>query len=128
MECSCAVDICDDYDTPSVFNKQCHMARKEHTCCECHRKIKTGENYEYVFGVWDHTPSTHKTCNDCLSFRNQFFENGYYFEQIWDDFRENFGYIGAVVPESCIAALTPRAREKVCEFIEEQWEREENDH
>jgi hypothetical protein len=122
MECSCTIDV-DGDGGPDVYRDKIQTARKQHQCSECCRIIEKGEKYEYVFGVWD-SPSVYKTCEDCLSIRNQFFEEGWLFTQIWENFQDNFNYIGAVVPESCISALTPGSRARVCEWIENGWEDE----
>jgi len=119
MECSCTIDI--DHDGCGSFHKEkIQTARKKHICNECSRDILPGEQYEYVFGVWDN-PQVYKTCLDCQSIRNIFFDSWCY-TQVWDDFRDEFGYYGSIVPEDCISQLTPRARARVCEHIECGWE------
>ena len=121
MECSCTIDA--EYDEgPDCYQEAMRKTRKTHKCCECGEVIQIGEKYESISGIWDGDPHTYKTCMDCKSLRGVFFKN-WCFEMIWDDFKEEFS--GAVVPESCISELTPAAREKVCQWIEDQWEREE---
>ena len=121
MECSCAINIDSDGDTASLFKSKIVTARKEHQCCECHRKIMLGEEYENVNGKWDFGFETDKTCLDCVSLRDVFFESWIY-TQVWENFQDDFGYTDSVIPESCIAALTPGASAKVCELIELSWE------
>ena len=104
-----------------MYKAKRHTARKQHICSECARIIEIGEKYEYVFGVWQ-TPSVYKTCIDCLSIREQFFENGWIFTMVWEYFQNEFSYIGAIVPECCISELTPNARSRVCDWIEDMWE------
>ena len=117
MECSCTVET-DSYEGGPSFHKvKIQTAMKKHRCSECGRAIVPGEDYEYVFGIWDHQPDTNKTCLDCKSIRDTFF-NSWIYTQIWDNFQDEFGYHGAVIPESCISELTPGARARVCEFIE----------
>lgn len=58
-----------DWDPPSVYSKALHAARKEHKCFECCCSIKPGEKYERVFGIWDGSRDTFKTCSRCLSLR-----------------------------------------------------------
>lgn len=58
-----------DCDAPSVFNATLRVARKQHTCCECHTDIVTGETYEYSSGVWDHSGGSYKTCMVCAELR-----------------------------------------------------------
>ena len=42
-------------------------ARKQHKCCECHKKISAGEKYQYAFVVSDDDISVFKTCVSCVS-------------------------------------------------------------
>ena len=58
-----------DYEMPSFFHEETRKARKYHTCCECRRTIQPGERYEHVWGVWEDTPDTHKTCQHCVGLR-----------------------------------------------------------
>ena len=118
MECSCEINMDSSDDVADFYASKMVKARKKHHCCECHREILPGEQYELITGCWDDRFERHKTCTDCLSLRNQFFKNGWYFERMWDDFYEN---IGCTANESCIAALTPKARENVCDHIERCW-------
>lgn len=117
MECSCEIDVDAEYGG-GFENRQNITARKQHKCHECYRVIEPGEKYETASGVYDGSFYHHKTCSDCLSLRDQVFTNGWWYGQIWDDF---FSNIGCSISEICIAALTPAAREKVCEHIEECW-------
>lgn len=64
-----AVDCYCDYEIPSVFSKTERSAKKEHKCDECGRRIRAGERYENVFGVWDGDASTFKTCPNCVALR-----------------------------------------------------------
>jgi hypothetical protein len=118
MECSCTVNI--DHDGgPSCYNEKIRKARKTHRCYECLRDIIPGEKYESTSGIWDGDPCRYKTCLDCKSIRDVFFESWTY-TTIWDDFKENFDMDS--LPEKCLSALTPGARAKVCEMIEGNWE------
>ena len=120
MECSCTISI--DHDSaPSCTKKKIQKARKQHVCTECGGKILPGEEYEYYSGTWDGEADTFKTCLDCKSVRDVFFKS-WWFGQIWENFQAEFGYRDSVVPETCIAELTPGARAKVCGFIEDGWE------
>ena len=123
MECSCKVDIDPDIG-PDCHKEKIVTARKKHRCYECFQDIQPGEKYEYVSGIWDGDPQTYKTCLDCKSIRNVFFDSWQY-TRVWDDFQYEFGYAGSAIPESCIAELTPGARDGVCKFIETGWAREE---
>ncbi|HCY85366.1 MAG TPA: hypothetical protein DHV36_09560 [Desulfobacteraceae bacterium] len=112
-----------DYDGcgPACHTEKIRTARVPHVCFECLRDIQPGEQYEYVSGIWDGEPAAYKTCLDCKSIRDTFFISWVY-TQVWAAFQDEFGYHDSVVPEACIAELTPGARARVCEFIEAGWE------
>jgi hypothetical protein len=54
-------------DHPKVFSSGVRVARKEHRCCECYRKIRKGETYHYYSGLWDEW-ETWKRCLECDAF------------------------------------------------------------
>ncbi len=120
MKCLCAVE-CDynDEGSSSHYSKM-RVAVNEHRCTECRRSIKPGEEYEYVFGVWDSGQDSFKTCIDCKSVRDTFFDL-FAYTQIWDYCQDEFGN-DYEIPESCISELTPGARERVCDLIEDGWD------
>ena len=68
---------CDFVDGPDVFNEKIVKARKEHKCCECHRVILKGEEYGYVFGVWEGEARTYKTCEQCNDLRESLEQLGF---------------------------------------------------
>ncbi|MFT7880946.1 MAG: hypothetical protein ABXS91_11200 [Sulfurimonas sp.] len=124
MQCSCDVDV----DVGSDEMPSFHVTTKpvswiHRRCGECGETIDPGEQYEHVAGVWDGRWDTYVTCMDCLSVREQFFTD-YRYGQIWEDLENTFEEWGYEVPETCIAALSPGARDKVCEMIEAEWEEE----
>ena len=53
-------------DTPKVISSVMRKARKEHSCCECHKAIVIGETYCDISGIWD-KPERFKQCDDCSS-------------------------------------------------------------
>lgn len=59
-----------DYEPAQLYSETRPIARKEHKCCECGRKIRPGERYERVYGIWDNGPETYKTCVYCLGLRD----------------------------------------------------------
>jgi len=109
------------YDQPSFFNDDNPVARKEHKCTECGRIIKPGERYKKESGKWDGVFETHRTCFDCLSVRDVFFCDGFFYDQIWDDLEQHIRDMNGQIPESCILDLTPAARERIFEIIEQLW-------
>lgn len=122
MECSCTVSI--DHDGgPSCCKEVIRTARKTHRCCECLSDINPGDHYEYISGIWDGDPQTYKTCLDCKSVKDVFFDSWTY-TQVWDDFYSNF--YPDNIPEKCIAALTPNSRAKICQWIENSLENDED--
>jgi len=119
MDCACM--YVPDYDSPQFFREKMVKARKEHKCCECQRAIEPGETYEYSSGMWDGRLDQHKTCSDCVSVRANFCCDGYLFESLWEGLWEHVSELQGQLDSSCIVSLTPKAREKVCEMIEEVW-------
>jgi len=120
----CACVAVDTYDGPSFYNSTTRTARKAHRCDECHRAIARGEQYEHVAGCWDGSIDTFKTCADCVSVREAFFCKGFLHGSMWCDFGEHLHEVvvhGEGVAGSCIAKLTPAARDRVCDAIEELW-------
>ena len=118
MECFCSISM--GYDGgPLCSHEGIRKAIKIHKCCECYKTISPGEQYEYISGIWDDGPETYKTCLDCKSLRNVFFED-WTFTTMWDDFFDNF-YTDDI-PEKCLSALTTKARERVCKWIENSWD------
>jgi hypothetical protein len=122
MECSCEVPA--DVSFYSAFQKQKHpKARKVYKCYECGREIEKGEKYQKIVDFCEHKFSQYITCKDCLSVKEKFFTDGYYFGMVWEELeahiREN---LIRNFPWSCLTDLTKPARDKICEFIEELWE------
>ena len=63
LDCYC------DYDPPTVYRSSMQRAAKVYRCEECSARILPGEQYEYVFGVYDGYASTFRTCSDCVALR-----------------------------------------------------------
>ena len=55
-------------DYPDFYVKKTVVARKQHRCCECHRKMKVGERHQVVTGKWDEL-CRFRTCRLCLKLR-----------------------------------------------------------
>ena len=119
-KCSCV--YCDDYDavSSSFCNIKKVKARKTHKCCACHRSIEPGEEYEYVSGIWDGDFDTYKTCIDCLSIRDNFFCNGYYYE-FEEALMEHLNVIDGNVDSECIEGLTHNAKARIIDMIDKIW-------
>ena len=119
--CGCIyVDTSDysgDFQTVDI-----RKARKDHKCCACGRIIQPGEEYERVFGVWDADPGTFKTCNDCLSLREAFFCESFFYRTLWADFEYHVLEMNGEIASSCFTKLTKRALDKACDIVEKVWE------
>lgn len=124
-DCAC-VYVADGGFSCDFFREIIRTARKEHKCGECSRTIKPGEHYEIATGKWDGIICSSKTCSDCLSVRSSFFCRGYNYGGIWEDLAEHICEMGGQIDSSRLVPLTPVAREKVCEEIEQQWDDEED--
>ena len=90
---------CIDVDSEPGFRAfpTIRVARIEHKCNECSAVIAPGERYESVKCLdtysgagrkWD----THKTCWFCLKVRNDYFECGWYYGMLREDFEECNGW------------------------------------
>jgi hypothetical protein len=121
MNCDCVVSFDNYGKLPELFVKKEIKARKEHICIECKRIIKPSEIYEKNVGKWDGEISIYKVCRDCISIRKMFFKDGFYFGEIYQDLITFLREIDGEVSSDCIKKLTPNARAKVCDMLEEIW-------
>ncbi len=119
---NCACVYVDVDDPPDFFLSQQVRARKQHKCAECGRSIGRGEEYERVSGKWDGRMDTFTTCLDCVSIRDQFFCDGFCYTNLLEDLGEHLFSVGGHVDSACLAVLSPRARDMVCDMIENVWE------
>ena len=119
--CTCV--FMDDDDAYETIEQKIVTARKRHKCGECHMEIIPGEKYEYYKGKFDNNIHAHKTCQDCLSMRNsEIFCNGFYFEMIWESFRDAVQESGGGVDWEALSTLTPKAKENAFNIIQSVWE------
>lgn len=125
--CACEIEIDTRDCGPSFVSISMRTAKKDHLCFECGDVIKKGTRYEKTSGVWDGTFATFKTCRGCLSLREEFFRSAYYYGRIWGDFRTYVDEVGAEISEKCLSNLTPTAREKACNIVQEYWEKHYKD-
>jgi len=120
MSGSCVCAYVDRWARCEFIKEKIVVASKSHRCLECGREIRIGEQYEYVFGVWEGDSNIFKTCSDCLSVRSVFFCDGWYYGQIWELTYEVL--INAISSNSISLSqfdgLTPLAREKVIAYID----------
>ena len=121
-DCSCI--YVDSDNRPEFYSERRPFARKEHTCYECGRKIEIGEKYENVAGKWGDGFSNYKTCIDCLSIRDQFFCQGFFYGELCNDLWEHISEMAGQISADCILELTPGARDRVLDMIDRLWEDE----
>lgn len=114
--CSCvyAGDTCEG----EFYSDRIVKAKKKHKCCECRHEIKSGEKYEYTFGVWEGDPAIHKTCLDCVAVRNEFFCHGWAYGLVWEQLEEHICGNNGEISSECILRLPEKAKEKVLDIIQ----------
>lgn len=119
-----SIDDCGPDEIVRLLSHGWRKARKEHKCSECGRTINPGESYYFESFCFDGEMQSHKTCQDCLSVRSSFFGNGYVYGRIWSDLQDHIGNCRGDIGEIHIKCLTPHARDKVCDIIQEQYDQE----
>jgi hypothetical protein len=124
--CSCVyVDVDNDGSWEEILTKQ-YPSPTIHKCSECLRIIQPGENYEIVVGVsiggYKENITINRTCPDCLSIRDAFFCDGYYFEMVWENLWEHLTEINGEIGCGCVEGLTDGAKEKLFEYMDEIFE------
>lgn len=84
--------VCVDFDgeTAEFFSERMVKARKDHVCTECGDTIKKGDTYEYVVGKWEGDFDYYKTCQTCKNIRNDLFQCGWTYGNMWEDTRNAF--------------------------------------
>ncbi len=105
-----------DGDGPSCFFSATRRARKVHQCGECADDIPRGAKYEYSSGVWDGSPSSHKTCLSCVEIRDHFAcGNGWIYGDVWSQIMENF-FPDMRAGGKCMDGLSPAAKARMFEM------------
>lgn len=127
MECSCEIDVDIDDAGPDFSSTKMLKAKIDHECIECRGVIKKGDQYEKTSGKWDGNFDSFRTCVDCLSRRKEFFRGGYYYGRIWENFETHVDAVDGEISEKCLSNLTPVARGKACDIIQELWVEDEED-
>jgi hypothetical protein len=122
VDCSC-VYVENDGGSYEFSSVKIVAARKQHKCGECGEIINPGDQYEYHSGKWDGEICVDKTCGICMEIRNKFFCTCWCYGGVMRDFREHVAEMNGDLSESCIAELSPDARERVCSIIERYWSR-----
>lgn len=112
----CPLTSADDGDgTMQAHSSTIRRARKQHNCYECGDTIQSGTKYEYVSGIWDHEPMSHKTCLSCVEIRNHFAcGNGWIYGELWNDLQANF-FPNMKAGGPCMEGLSPEAKARLFE-------------
>jgi hypothetical protein len=118
---TCGCIYVPEYDPADFYYDEIRKAIKIHKCSECDRDIQPGEKYEKVVAKYEGDLRTYKTCPDCLSVRDVFFCAGFFHEGLWEYVAEHVEDMNGNISSECLIKLTPAAREKVCDLIEEAW-------
>ena len=124
MNCSCVYVDLSNAEFGNVRGRRTEETQAVYllTCCECKRTIEAGETYRKEVTEMDNWRKiTQITCLDCISIRDTFFCDGWYYEMIFEYLREHIRELDGEISEDCIVALTPKAQEKVCKIIEDCW-------
>jgi len=117
--CSC-IPVDTNFDTSCIENK-IKKANTEYVCCECGGTIQIGERYEYYHGKCEGDTFSCNTCLDCLSIRKAFFYEGHEYEGMFIYLEEHINEKCGEISSDCITPLTKRAKDMVCDMIEESW-------
>lgn len=78
----CCIDVT---DTVTVLEHRLRKARKPHRCGECRRTIPAGARYWFESWVFEGEFGNHKTCELCMSVRNDRFPCGFAYGYVWAD-------------------------------------------
>lgn len=135
----CIVSIDEEFEGEWVWIRHDYnirKARKIHKCDECYKDIQKGEKYENFTGMaicykeyYTYEKSEvlfydFKTCKDCLSLRDVFFED-FIFGNIWEDFWNHIDNLEEEDIKECLSCknlgrLTEKGRKTVLKGIEER--------
>lgn len=131
MSCSCINCYVDEESGYIlVIEEPLRIETNECMCCECWKIIEPYEAHELFVGIsrrytdfdekiFPGAPkSTHRTCLSCVSLRDEFFCDGWFFGDIIEDIETHIEDIGGEIPESCLSRLSDEARMHLVELID----------
>jgi hypothetical protein len=125
MECQLDGHDFSDYEYETLFSGRV-VAALPLTCTECERTINEGEAYDLYRGLEVETEReyTITTCSDCKSIQDAFWaSNAGLTGQMLDTLRDHIVFdLHGSVDSKCILPLTPAAKARVFEMIEEAWD------
>lgn len=105
----------------TLLGEDTRTARVKHTCGECGRTIKPGEQYEDARWVFEGRFEHQATCSICLGIRSLFCGKWSY-GNVWEDVYEYIANVDGEVCSDAILSLKPAAREKLLEAIDQYLE------
>lgn len=105
----CRVEGCDPWE---FFHERHHTARKDHTCCECRRRIRRGERYRCSVGKGDGQFDSFRTCAHCEAAARWLVQvcNGYLFCGVLEELEEHFFEEGAPIRSVKLGLLIAQMR------------------
>ena len=121
MNCHHTVDVDIDGDMCIQIDALTPKAIKLHSCNECNRIIQRGEHYRRDILKYGSKIFHHKYCDNCLSVREVFFSNGWYYEQMWEQMTDFIAESDGRISEYQLTQLTKTARDKILDAIEKYW-------
>ena len=122
MKCACTVSMGDEDERCILIEVRTPKARKFHSCDECHRLIHPKEEYRREILKYGSKFFHHKYCDNCLSIREVFFSSGWYYGMMWEQMTDFIGNVDGDISVSCLKMLTPTARDKVLDMMQEYWD------
>jgi len=120
MGCGCQIEVNDDYCRVELLRRSEPVARKEHRCTECGRKIRVGEKYIREATICEGDIDDEVSCSDCESLQS--LVCGRIYRGLREAIFEEVRWCGIEPTAPAIRALTPAAREWLCDLIEATWE------
>lgn len=125
MTCGCLIDFADcGYDRVDVLRRTEPVARVAHQCDECDRIIEPGERYAREATISGGEFREWVFCADCDSLQE--FICGRLYGGLREQIAEAINCDDIDPSHPAIRALTPSAREWVCDLIEEAWGEDDN--
>lgn len=120
MNCSCNVGNNYEDDEQTGYIERRLRAAKAHKCRECGNIIQKGETFVFCTCLKVGDISNYKMCSTCHEIATEFFHDGWIFTQIMDSLGDYF-YQGwrDDLPSNCISKLSPPARSRVCDMLQE---------
>ena len=124
MKCACTVPMDIGSNRSILIEVRTPKAIKCHSCYECNRLIYPGEEYRREILKQGTDFFHHKYCEDCLSVREVFFSQGWYYEMLWEQMTDFIAHADGDISVACLKMLTKKARDKILDLMQEYWDAE----